>query len=202
MGKIIILNASPRAPKSNSKLYADIFIKNCKEKTEYYNISKNNHTELCGKINGFTDLLFVFPLYADGIPSTLLGFLKTLEKNPPEKKPTVSVIVNCGFFEPAQNDTAVDMVKLFCAQNGFPFGSSLQIGSGEAILDTPFRSFAERKIKMLAGCISDGKQRVLKTTMPLPKRIFIRASTSYWLEYGRKNGVTEEEMRTMSIEKF
>ncbi len=202
MAEIIILNASPRAPKSNSRLYADIFIKNCKEKTEYYNISKTNHKELCGKINGFTDILFVFPLYADGIPATLLGFLKNLEKNPPLKKPTVSVIVNCGFFEPEQNDTAVDMVKLFCIQNGFPFGSVLKIGGGEAILGTPFRSFAERKIRTLARRVSDGRHCVLKTTMPLPKRIFIKASDSYWIEYGRKNGATEEEMRTMSIEKF
>lgn len=55
---------------------------------------------------------------------------------------------------------------------------------------------------MIRSSISDGKQRVLKTTMPLPKRIFIKASASYWLEYGKKNGVTEEEMRTMSIEKI
>lgn len=57
-------------------------------------------------------------------------------------------------------------------------------------------------IVMIRSSISDGKQRVLKTTMPLPKRIFIKASASYWLEYGKKNGVTEEEMRTMSIEKI
>ena len=39
MGSIIILNGSPRAPKSNSKCYATIFFKNCKCKTEYHNIS-------------------------------------------------------------------------------------------------------------------------------------------------------------------
>ena len=32
MAKIIILNASPRAPKSNSRLYADIFIKAVRKK--------------------------------------------------------------------------------------------------------------------------------------------------------------------------
>lgn len=76
MAEILIFNASPRAPRSNSRLYAEIFTKVCRIKTEYFNITKTNHIELCGKVNGFSDLLFVFPLYADGIPATLLNFLK------------------------------------------------------------------------------------------------------------------------------
>lgn len=48
--------------------------------TEYFEVTKENHVELCGKMDGFTDVLLVFPLYADGIPVTLLNFLKTLRK--------------------------------------------------------------------------------------------------------------------------
>ena len=33
------------------------------------------------KMNDFSDMLLVFPLYADGIPATLLNFLKSLENN-------------------------------------------------------------------------------------------------------------------------
>ena len=52
-------------------------------------------------------MLLVFPLYADGIPATLLNFLKSLENNLPDKKPVISVIINCGFLEYTQNDLAV-----------------------------------------------------------------------------------------------
>lgn len=200
MGKILILNGSPRAPRSNSKEYARLFAQQCSMETEYCDITKKNHLELCQKLEGFTDVLFVFPLYADGIPVTLLNFLKTLEENPPQKKPTLSVLINCGFLEPEQNDVAVEMVRVFAKQTGYPFGSALEIGSGEAILSTPFRFFVERKLKKLAKAIAQGKPCSMKVTMPLPKRLFLKASSAYWEEYGKKNGITRAQMETMSIE--
>ena len=200
MGSVIILNGSPRAPKSNSKRYAELFVKSCECKTEYYNITKNNHEELCGKLGDFSDVLLVFPLYADGIPVTLLNFLKNLEKNPPLQKPTISVLINCGFFEYRQNDTAVNMIELFCKQNGYRMGSVLKIGSGEAILDTPFKVFVTRKIKKLAASVSNEKYCTQHATMPITKGMFLKASTAYWTNYGKKNGITKEMMETMKIE--
>lgn len=200
MGKIIICNGSPRAPKSNSKRYAEIFTQYYKGEIQYHNITKNNHKELCGKIEGHSDILFVFPLYADGIPVTLLNFLKTLEENPPQNKPIVSILINCGFLEFQQNDVAVQMIALFCKQNGYQLGSVLKIGSGEAILDTPFAFLAKRKIKKLAHTIMSQKYITLHTAMPLTKKLFIKASTNYWMTCGKKHGITKEDMQTMQIE--
>lgn len=200
MGKILIVNGSPRAPRSNSRRYAELFAAHCSVPAEYAAVSKKNHAELCAKLETCSDVLFVFPLYADGVPVTLLAFLNSLAQNPPKNRPRVSVLVNCGFLEPEQNDTAVRIVRCFCAQEGYPFGSVLRIGSGEAVLDTPFRFFAARAVKRLAAAVSQGRCVNLKATMPLPKRLFLRASTSYWEAYGRKNGVTPEQMASMEIE--
>lgn len=200
MAAIMILNGSPRAPRSNSKQYAELFSKSCRSETEYFPITRTNHLELCRAVERFSDLLFVFPLYADGIPVTLLNFLKVLEAHPPQKKPVISVLINCGFLEPHQNDTAVQMLRLYCKQNGYPFGSVLKVGSGEAILTTPFRFLAAGKIKQLASSICSAQYRTLEVTMPIPKRWFLKASSAYWLRYGRRNGVTKEEMETMQIE--
>jgi len=201
MGKIMIINGSPRAPKSNSKKYAELFAANCTVPTEYFFVTKQNHLELCQAMAGFTDVLLVFPLYADGIPVTLLNFLKVLEKNPPMQKPKVSVLINCGFIEPEQNDIAVKMIQLFCRTYGYPFGSVLRIGSGEAILGTPLKVFVTGKIKKLASAVSAGRNESLRATMPIPKKMFLRASSSYWEDYGNKNGITREQMATMEIEK-
>ena len=200
MGKILILNGSPRAPRSNSQRYAQLFTQLCPAETAYRNISKTNHLELCAAMEGYSDVLFVFPLYADSIPVTLLHFLKTLEQNPPRHKPTVSVLINCGFLEPEQNDVAVRMMELFCKQNGYPFGSVLKIGSGEAILTTPFRFLVQSKLKKLSAAIVSGKRETLSVTMPLPKKRFLRASTRYWENYGRKNGLTPKQMADLRIE--
>lgn len=196
----MIINASPRAPRSNSRIYSGLFSSYCQAETEYFELKKSNHPELCEKMNGYSDLLFVFPLYADSLPVTLLNFLKTLEKNLPLQKPTVSVMINCGFIEPYQNDIAVEMLQLYCRANGFPFGSVLKIGSGEAILNTPFRFFLKRKIRKLAGSIVSGKHRIFSATMPISKKMFLRASSVYWENYGKKNGITKEQMETMKIE--
>lgn len=201
MEKIMIINGSPRAFKSNSKKYAEIFIKNSKIKSEYFAINKKNHLELCHKINSFSKVLFIFPLYVDSLPVGLMKFLKTLEKNPPTNKPTISVLINCGFIEPYQNDVAIKMMQLFCKKNGYHFGSVLQIGSGEAILKTPFKSSVNRKIKKLAKAISKEQQIKLTVTMPLPKKIFIKASTNYWKNYGKTNNLDYNQLATMEIEK-
>ena len=36
--------------------------------------------------------------------------------------------------------------------------------------------------------------------MPLTKGMFVRAAESYWVNYGKQNGVTKEQMQTMQIE--
>ena len=200
MADVLILNASPRAPKSNSKRYAQLFAEQCSLSSETCNVTRNNHLELCEKLGSCSQVLLVFPLYADAIPVTLLDFFKTLEQNPPKQKPTVSVLINCGFLEPHQNDVAVDMVKLFCKQNHYPFGSALHLASGEAILDTPFKGTARRAIGKLARAVAKEKHCTIRAAMPLPKSLFIRASTRYWTQYGQRNQVSPEEMRTMSIE--
>lgn len=200
MGKIMLINGSPRAPKSNSRQYADRFRRACPAETEYAAITRSNHLELCRAIGDCSDIVLVFPLYADGIPVTLLNFLKVLEENPPQSKPAVSVLINCGFIEPEQNDVAVQMIRLFCRKNGYPFGSVLKIGSGEAILSTPFSILVQAKIKKMAASLVDKNYQSLRVTMPISKKMFIKASTSYWGNYGKKNGVTREQMATMQIE--
>lgn len=200
MEKIMIINASPRAPKSNSQKYAALFEQYSRVPTQYFNLTKKNHADLCSVIKDFSDLLFVFPLYADGIPSTLLWFLKSLQEYPLQHKPVVSVLINCGFIEPEQNDVAVEMVRLFCEENGYPFGSVLRIGSGEAILATPFQFLVRRKIKKLAKCVATHRRQNLRVTMPITKKMFLRASTIYWVNYGKKNGITKEQMECMQIE--
>ncbi len=200
MGKIMMINASPRAPKSNSKQYARIFSENSRLPTEYFELTKTNHAELARKMEGFSDVLLIFPLYADGIPATLLNFLKSLEENSPRHKPAISVLINCGFMEPEQNNVAIQMIQLYCRKFGYPNGSILKVGSGEAILTTPFRFLVKGKIKKLAAAISTAKHRELQTTMPIPKKVFIRASSTYWENYGKRNGITRKDMQTMQIE--
>lgn len=79
------------------------------------------------------------------------------------------------------------MVRFFCKTQGYVFGSLLKIGSGEAILNTPFKIFVVKKIKKLAKAISKEKNENLKITMPLPKKLFIKASTKLLGKLRKRN---------------
>ena len=131
MGRMMILNGSPRASKSNSREFAQLLKRSYPGATLEYNLASQNHRDICSALESCSNLVFVFPLYVDCLPCCMLDFLSCLEKSPLAHKPTVHLIVNCGFLEPRQNEVAIDMLKLFCRKNGFPFGSSLSIGSGE-----------------------------------------------------------------------
>ena len=80
------------------------------------------------------------------------------------------------------------MIELFCKKTNCEFGSVLKIGSGEAILKTPFKIFVTRKVKKLANSILSKNYKTLHITMPLTPKLFIKASTKYWIEYGNRNG--------------
>lgn len=201
MEKILILNGSPRAPKSNSKRYAEIFMKHYPHETVYRSVNPKNQPGLCKEINDYTQVLLVFPLYADALPSGFLQFLKTLETHPPTRKPRISILINCGFLEYEQNEVAISMMKLFCRRNGYPMGSILMLGSGEALLDTPFKYIAHRKIRQLALSIANGHYRILTGTMPLSKTLFRMAAEIYWTRYGKRFGTSKRQMQTLEIER-
>lgn len=91
-------------------------------------------------------------------------------------------------------------MQLFCNKNGYTVGSVLMLGSGEAILDTPFSFIARRNIRKLAKSIGTKKYTKISATMPLTKQLFKLAATVYWTQYGKKFGTTKKQMQTMSIE--
>lgn len=201
MGKVMILNGSPRAPKSNSKKYSEIFMKYSRLQCDYFNITKSNHLKLIAEMENYSDVIIVFPLYADSLPVGLLNFLKNLENNLPAQRPVISILINCGFLEYEQNSVAVSMIRYFCRRNNFPIGSALMLGSGEAILETPFRYIAVRAIKRLSESVNKGNYKDISATMPLPKWLFKMAARSYWISYGKKFGVSEKEMQRLEIER-
>lgn len=113
MDSVLILNGSPRAPRSNSKRYAQLFLEACPLETVYFDLIKTEQAKVLKAMEETSRVLLVFPLYVDGLPVVLLEFLKYLEEHPPENRPTLSVLINCGFLELEQNNIAVEMIRLF-----------------------------------------------------------------------------------------
>ena len=159
----MIPNGSPRAPKSNSKQYAEVFAAHCGAATDYFNISRNNHLPLSHRMSEYTDVLLVFPLCADSLPVGFLDFLKSLEAHPPGKKPVISVLINCRFLESGQNDVAVKMLRFFAQLNGYRMGSVLKRGSYPGY---SLQICGRQGDKKLARSLDNGQYRQIEATMP------------------------------------
>ncbi|MBK5246660.1 MAG: hypothetical protein JJE49_05230 [Peptostreptococcaceae bacterium] len=201
MDQTIIINGSHRAPLSNSRRYTKYLMKFLKTDSTELLLNKNNYDEISKELFSAQTAILVFPLYVDCIPSILLGFLNRLEKlgEKYKSRPTVYIIINCGFIENEQNEVAISIIKFFLKKNGFKYGGVLSIGSGEAILDSPFRGMVRGKIKKMAQAIEHGETICIKTQMPISKWFFVQAGNKYWEIKGSSHGKTKIEMKTMEI---
>ena len=179
MGKqLIVINGSPRATKSNSLKYINELKKYVKENISTYNIINCNLNELLNELKPDSELIFVFPLYADGLPSLVISFFNSLKEYKFQNQ-KVHLIINCGFLEWKQNLVAKDIFKLFCDDLNLNFRCSLLIGSGEAIMNTPFKFLVTRQIKKFISDIYSNKTKMRKVSMILSKKAFVKASTKY-----------------------
>lgn len=200
MGKVMMINGSPRAPRSNSRQYAKMFQQHYQGQADYYEILKTNHQTLIDAMQNYDDVLLFFPLYVDSLPVSLLNFLKNLALQETTHRPVISLFINCGFYEWQQTDIALSMMKIFCQQNHYTLGAVFQLGSGEGILKTPFRFLVGKKIKSFGKSIQKQNYQTFHMTMPIPVSWFVKSSRHYWLNYGKQYGITQEDMETMLIE--
>lgn len=97
--ELAIINGSPRPGKSNSKKYIQSFLNFFKKDCPVFTSKTDMPEKIWEGVKNATDILFVFPLYADGIPVSLLKFLKTASDFPSAKGKRIHVLINCGFLK-------------------------------------------------------------------------------------------------------
>ncbi len=110
-----------------------------------------------------TDLLVLtFPLYADGVPACLKRVLMSVAAAKPGPK-KLAVVVNCGFIESHQNDTAIEICRLFAREAGFEWLGGLGRGGAGALggknLSDAGRLFhkTRQSFDLAAAALADGK---------------------------------------------
>lgn len=135
--KIALINGSPKANNSASEellneltYYIDI-----NNQTEYFLLNRPHISdEDITRLNSCDVWVFAFPLYVDAVPSQLVSCLCEIEKKT-DKNKTIKVfaIVNCGFYEGIQNETAIQIIKNFCSKAGLEWGMGIGFGGGGAL---------------------------------------------------------------------
>ena len=102
------------------------------EKVNEHLCTKGDYQRILDRLPGADAVVFGLPLYVDGVPSHVLGFLEEMERFCKEKALhlKVYVIANNGFIEGKQNEPLIQVMEHFCQRAGLTWGGGVGIGGG------------------------------------------------------------------------
>lgn len=152
-------------------------------------------------------VILAFPLYVDCLPYPVIKTLELIAedrvKNPVGKAQRFLAVLNCGFPEARQNDTALAICGRFVSETGMEWIGGLALGGGQAIDGLPLvkRGFLVRHVKkaldLAAEAITEGKALPEEAVRLMAKRLlpswaYIRMGHAGWKGLAKKNGVLEK----------
>ena len=133
MEKTVLINCSPKR-----KLSVSGFLMRCagvliRGKKEYFHLrTPADHQPILQALKDAGKVVFVTPLYVDGVPSHMLPFMREMEDFCRENglRLKVYVIANNGFIEGKQNEPLMQVMENFCARSGLEWCGGIGIGGG------------------------------------------------------------------------
>ena len=156
MRKVIFLNGSPKKRKAVTEKLINKVKENLNNRVEsetVYIYETEFSEELFEMIDGADAAVMAQPLYVDCLPARVLEFMKAYGDFAKNREPSgtgLYFIINCGFMENRQNDTAIRILELYAEKTGFDFRGGVSVGSGAIILNTNKKDRLETMLKNLA----------------------------------------------------
>ena len=203
--KISVINGSPKAGKSNSEILGNYLSSLLKENEikKYYSISFRLNNENKNEIYNSDVLIFLFPLYVDGIPSNLLKLFVEFEKEKVVNPATrVYCIVNNGFYEGKQNRLAILQIKNWCEKVNARWGQGIGVGAGELLPYLKKYPLGQGPLKNLGKVLDEFSANII--TLKSDEDIYINPNwlkslyffqgTISWILKGRKNNLRVREL--------
>ena len=203
--KISVINGSPKAGKSNSEILGNYILSLLKDNEikKYYSISFRLNDENKNEIYNSDVLIFLFPLYVDGIPSNLLKLFVEFEKEKVVNPATrVYCIVNNGFYEGKQNRLAILQIKNWCEKVNARWGQGIGVGAGELLPYLKKYPLGQGPLKNLGKVLDEFSANII--TLKSDEDIYINPNwlkslyffqgTISWILKGRKNNLRVREL--------
>lgn len=203
--KITIINGSPKTIKSNSEILGNYLFPLLKENNikKYYSIYFQLNDKTKNEIYNSNVLIFIFPLYVDGIPSNLLKLLVKFEKeNVVRPKTKIYCIVNNGFYEGKQNFLALLHMKNWCKKVNAKWGQGIGIGSGELLPYLKKFKLGQGPLKNLEKILNRFSRNILTLNSDKniyinpnwPKSLYFIQGSFSWILKARKNNIKIREL--------
>mgnify|MGYP001008237368 FL=1 len=203
--KIIIINGSPKTLKSNSEILGNYLFPLLKENNikKYYSIYFQLNGKTKNEIYNSDVLIFLFPLYVDGIPSNLLKLLVEFEKEKVIKSGSkIYCVVNNGFYEGKQNFLALLHMKNWCKKVNAKWGQGIGIGSGELLPYLKKFKLGQGPLKNLEKILNKFSRNILTLNSDKniyinpnwPKILYFIQGSFSWILKARKNNLKIREL--------
>jgi hypothetical protein len=212
--KALLINGSPHRAAAASRVILDTLKAKLGPRHEYRMIEVVTQREALPEDLEADLLVLAFPLYVDSLPSPVLDWLISCERLRSEtsrsggalKPQAMIAVVNCGFYEGVQNESALAIVANFCARAGIQWRGGLGIGSGgmmKGVESAPENMFIKRPVSRaiteLAELALDPSRgpRVIYASHAFPRRLYIAAAHSGWRHDARANGLKVRDLGAM-----
>jgi len=99
--------------------------------------SKDGTDRLLDAVDASDLVVFAFPLYVDSLPAPLTCLLERIAERRalivPTRAPRLAALVQCGFPESHQCDTAVGICRVFAERTGMRWAGALAMGMGGSL---------------------------------------------------------------------
>jgi hypothetical protein len=170
---------------------------------------KGDQTELLTALRDIDLFILATPLYVDSFPSLVIRTLESIaaaRSDAPAPRPCAfAMVINCGFPEASQCDTAIAMAKLFARQARFEWAGGLAMGEGGAIdgrrleelggLTRHLRAALDLAAASLADGQAIGAEAISGMARRLmPSAIYTLAGNVGWRRKAARNGVRSREL--------
>lgn len=143
--KICFIDGSPRTTNSLSMYFIERFSsqlkENCSQETvikviKVINSYRKNTEEMdIQNICEYDTLVWVTPLYFDGLPSHLVHFMEKMYQyrmqHKSDKQISVYMCINSGFLDSLQSKNAISILKSFTEKIGTKWCGAISVGGGE-----------------------------------------------------------------------
>lgn len=146
-----IFNGSPRGEKSNSDTIISWFMEGYESASKVYLKKVKQHEKFIEESKSFDQLLFVFPLYVDGMPAQVKHFFEKMSQHKAIfKDKEVAFIIHSGFSEAIHSKNLEKYLTRFAGLMGMKTYGIFIIPGSEGFRLMPPRMTA-KKAKRVAS---------------------------------------------------
>ena len=205
-GKLLLINASMRSENGNSAKLARKLCARLAEEPEIAALKeyREKPDELLRRMEEASAVVLCMPLYVDGLPSQLIRFLETAEREFRGGAKRTYVLANMGLYESGQLVNLFEAVRQWCGRMGFSYCGGLGVSAGELVgvlmEHLPFAHGPTKRIAAgmdaLAAAIDAGAAagEIYAGLRAFPRSLYILIANMNWNRTARKNGLRPKEL--------